>query len=262
MALIDLSQKAARHMKDRGAGQILQISSVLGFVGIAESAVYVASKHAVNGLVKSLRYELAGTGVRVWAACPGRTVSEFSEVAGRGAPRPSLAGTGADGARRAGDRARPRRPARVRPADLAGLAGRDPGLLAPRPVRLADGRVGPGVTRRRRNVDPDIGSLTERTKCVPFPWAFRLARGLGVGLLGIVECRDGPAPTSQTAQTTRIRAVGAGLGRRSVPSWRREAELEVAFVSLIPSASAASASARSSMRLRVRRAIGPWSSCP
>jgi short-subunit dehydrogenase len=83
MALIDLSQKAARHMQSRGAGQILQISSVLGFVGIAESAVYVASKHAVNGLVKSLRYELAGTGVRVWAACPGRTMSEFSEVAGR-----------------------------------------------------------------------------------------------------------------------------------------------------------------------------------
>jgi short-subunit dehydrogenase len=87
MALMDLSQKAAQHMMARGAGQILQISSVLGFVGIAESAAYVASKHAVNGLVKSLRYELAGTGVRVWAACPGRTVSEFSEVAGRGASK-------------------------------------------------------------------------------------------------------------------------------------------------------------------------------
>jgi short-subunit dehydrogenase len=87
MALMDLSQKAAQHMTDRGAGQILQISSVLGFVGIAESAAYAASKHAVNGLVKSLRYELAGTGVRVWAACPGRTVSEFSEVAGRGASK-------------------------------------------------------------------------------------------------------------------------------------------------------------------------------
>ncbi len=82
MALIDLSQKAAKHMKARGSGQILQISSVLGFVGVADSTIYVATKHAVNGLVKSLRYELAGTGVRVWAACPGRTVSEFTEVAG------------------------------------------------------------------------------------------------------------------------------------------------------------------------------------
>jgi len=81
MALMDLSQKAARHMKARKSGQILQVSSVLGFVGIPYSAVYVATKHAVNGLVKCLRYELRGTGVRVWAACPGRTASEFSDVA-------------------------------------------------------------------------------------------------------------------------------------------------------------------------------------
>ena len=81
VALIDLTQKALRHMKARRRGQILQISSVLGFIGLRDSAVYVASKHAVNGLVKSLSYELWGTGVRVWAACPGQTQSEFRQVA-------------------------------------------------------------------------------------------------------------------------------------------------------------------------------------
>jgi uncharacterized protein len=81
IALIDLTQKAIRHMKGRRAGQILEISSVLGFIGLRDSAVYVASKHAVNGLVKSLHYELRGTGVRIWAACPGRTESEFRRVA-------------------------------------------------------------------------------------------------------------------------------------------------------------------------------------
>ena len=81
VALLDLSQKAARHMKARGAGQILQISSVLGFNGLLESSVNESRKNAVNGLVKSLRYELWGTGVRVWAACPGRTQSEFRQVA-------------------------------------------------------------------------------------------------------------------------------------------------------------------------------------
>jgi short-subunit dehydrogenase len=81
MSLLDLSQRAARHMTARGGGQILQISSVLGFIGLPASAVYVASKHAVTGLVKSLRYELRGTRVRVWAACPGRTQSEFRQVA-------------------------------------------------------------------------------------------------------------------------------------------------------------------------------------
>jgi uncharacterized protein len=81
MALLDLSQKAASHMRARGTGQIIQVSSVLGFVGIPYSAVYVASKHAVNGLVKCLRYELRGTGVEVWAVCPGRTESEFTRMA-------------------------------------------------------------------------------------------------------------------------------------------------------------------------------------
>jgi short-subunit dehydrogenase len=81
VALIDLSQRAARHMRRRGTGQILQISSVLGFMGMPYSATYTASKHAVNGLVKSLRYELRGTGVKVRAACPARTESEFARVA-------------------------------------------------------------------------------------------------------------------------------------------------------------------------------------
>jgi short-subunit dehydrogenase len=81
IALIDLTQKAIGYMKPRGSGQILEVSSVLGFIGLRDSAVYVASKHALNGLVKSLAYELAGTGVRIWAACPGRTESEFRQVA-------------------------------------------------------------------------------------------------------------------------------------------------------------------------------------
>ena len=80
-ALMDLSQRAIQHMTQRGSGQILQISSVLGEVGMPYSAVYTATKHAVNGLVKTVRYELRGTGVRMWAACPARTESEFQGAA-------------------------------------------------------------------------------------------------------------------------------------------------------------------------------------
>ncbi len=81
VALMDLTQRAARHMRARGSGQIVEVSSILGFMGIPYSAAYVASKHAVNGLVTCLRYELRGSGVRVWAACPGQTESEFASVA-------------------------------------------------------------------------------------------------------------------------------------------------------------------------------------
>jgi short-subunit dehydrogenase len=81
LALFDLTRRAIRHMKARGGGQVVQISSTLGFLGLPYSAAYVATKHAVNGLVKSVRPELRGTGVRVWAACPNRTISEFHGVA-------------------------------------------------------------------------------------------------------------------------------------------------------------------------------------
>lgn len=81
VALMDLTQRALRHMKPRGSGQIVQLSSVVGFVGLPYSAAYAATKHAVNGLVKCLRHEVRGTGVRVWAACPARTESEFQGVA-------------------------------------------------------------------------------------------------------------------------------------------------------------------------------------
>lgn len=77
VALFDLTRRAAGSMRSSGGGQILEISSVLGEFGIPYSAAYVASKHAVNGLVKCLQHELRGSGVRVWAALPGRFASEF-----------------------------------------------------------------------------------------------------------------------------------------------------------------------------------------
>ena len=80
-ALMDLTQRAVRHMKAHRAGQVLQISSTVGSMGLPYAAAYVASKHAVNGLVKTVRYELKGTGVRVWAACPGRFRTEFRSSA-------------------------------------------------------------------------------------------------------------------------------------------------------------------------------------
>ncbi|WP_152049956.1 SDR family NAD(P)-dependent oxidoreductase [Tautonia marina] len=81
IAPMELTQQAIRHMKANGRGQVMFVSSVLGFVGLPYSAAYAASKHAVNGLVRSLRYELRGSGVRVWATCPNRTESEFHQVA-------------------------------------------------------------------------------------------------------------------------------------------------------------------------------------
>jgi len=58
-------------MKARGGGSFIATSSVAGLVGVAGIAAYVASKHAVLGIVKCGAIELGPLGIRVNAISPG-----------------------------------------------------------------------------------------------------------------------------------------------------------------------------------------------
>jgi len=60
-----------RVMQKQGSGSIVNISSTYGHEGAAFASVYVASKHAVEGITKSVALEVVKSGIRVNAVAPG-----------------------------------------------------------------------------------------------------------------------------------------------------------------------------------------------
>src|SRR6266853_4844269 len=62
-----------RVMQGQGSGSIINISSTYGHEGAAKASVYVGSKHAVEGITKSVALEIAKSGIRVNGVAPGPT---------------------------------------------------------------------------------------------------------------------------------------------------------------------------------------------
>jgi NAD(P)-dependent dehydrogenase (short-subunit alcohol dehydrogenase family) len=62
-----------RVMQGQGSGNIINISSTYGHEGAAGASIYVGSKHAVEGITKSVALEIAKSGIRVNGVAPGPT---------------------------------------------------------------------------------------------------------------------------------------------------------------------------------------------
>jgi 3-oxoacyl-[acyl-carrier protein] reductase len=81
-----------RQLRAQGnGGDIVIISSVAGFRGGEDEAVYAGTKHAQVGLGGSLDRELRAEGIRVTLVCPAGTSTEFALGAGREEGSPALA---------------------------------------------------------------------------------------------------------------------------------------------------------------------------
>ncbi len=59
------------YLKQAGEGHIVNVSSILGLIGVPTQSSYVATKFAVRGFSESLRAELAGSNIGVTVVHPG-----------------------------------------------------------------------------------------------------------------------------------------------------------------------------------------------
>lgn len=73
-------------MEAGGGGAIVNASSGAGVVGNPGQAAYVATKHGVLGLTKTVAREVAAAGIRVNAVCPGTTRTPMLEAFMAGDP--------------------------------------------------------------------------------------------------------------------------------------------------------------------------------
>ena len=77
VGVIRMMKAVLPHMRTQGQGRIVNISSVAGLVPQPHMAVYVASKHALEGYSESVDHEVREYGVRVVLVEPGPTSTTF-----------------------------------------------------------------------------------------------------------------------------------------------------------------------------------------
>jgi len=75
--VIRMTKAVLPHMRARGSGRIINISSVLGFLPAPYAASYAATKHAIEGYSESVDHEVREHGVRVLLVQPAYTKTGF-----------------------------------------------------------------------------------------------------------------------------------------------------------------------------------------
>lgn len=76
--VLHVCQAVLPHLRRRGSGHIVNISSVAGLVGWAGNGLYSASKWAMEGMTESLKREVSHLGIRVTLVEPGSFRTDWS----------------------------------------------------------------------------------------------------------------------------------------------------------------------------------------
>jgi NAD(P)-dependent dehydrogenase (short-subunit alcohol dehydrogenase family) len=82
-SLIALTQLVIPHLRERGAGRIVNIGSVAGRIARPLSSIYDSTKHALEAITDGLRGELAPFGIDVMLIRPGFILTGFVDAANK-----------------------------------------------------------------------------------------------------------------------------------------------------------------------------------
>jgi NAD(P)-dependent dehydrogenase (short-subunit alcohol dehydrogenase family) len=86
-----LARAALPHLRKRGGGSIINVSSVVGLIGMRNRLAYCSSKGAVTNMSKAMAMDLATENIRVNCICPGIVETELVADFVRKAPDPAAA---------------------------------------------------------------------------------------------------------------------------------------------------------------------------
>ena len=85
-AVVDLTHRFLKPMRDRKRGTIINVASTAAFQAVPYMATYAATKAFVLSFSEALWDENRAHGVHVMALCPGVTETNFFDAAGIGRP--------------------------------------------------------------------------------------------------------------------------------------------------------------------------------
>lgn len=89
--VFNMSRACIGPMLERREGNIVNIASIGGIVGIRDRLAYCTTKFAVVGLTKSMALDHAAEGVRINCVCPGRVETPFVSARLKEYPDPQAA---------------------------------------------------------------------------------------------------------------------------------------------------------------------------